>query len=547
MNANLQWLVSKWQLPEAAIPAVSALMLAEVGGSTALRVDDPTHFHGPAFAQSGSAANAPLVLLQHHGDWFVQSNILHEIESTIAQRILRAAHEPVDCPPDLELKLAQLFQGAGADSGQARAALVAVSRPISWITGGPGTGKTYTLARILALLLSLDTMPSQIFLAAPTGKAAQRMKSAVLDSLSSLPASVSVMAVELRRVAERCSTLHSLLRWNPASGTYASRKLPSDAVLIVDECSMMDVFLWHAVLSALPDDGRLVLLGDPNQLESVGQGNVFSELARCAANPPLDVLHVHLTEARRFRDRPDILRLAKALESSNADATAEVLSSCRSLDCTGGLAWIQTATSGSLACDAFPPRILQDLQAVANADTPEAALGALDRICILTAQRGDFVGARAVSSAIENYLSTSGPIRHHPIIINQNDPSTGLRNGSVGVISIDANGARSAWFRHGASGLQQLSLIKLPDYSPAWAITIHRSQGSEYEDVLVIVPRADSPLANRELLYTAITRASRSVFVAGDLDAIRSAAATSSTRTSLLAAHFARAEYADCG
>jgi exodeoxyribonuclease V alpha subunit len=316
-------------------------------------------------------------------------------------------------------------------------------------------------------------------------------------------------------------------------------------VLILDECSMVDVLLWRAMLDALPKDARLILLGDPNQLESVGHGNVFGELARIASKKesPLHSSHVHLTATRRFKDRPGILAFAQALENFDADSAVALLEDANGPQ--SGLQWLPT-TGGALSYESFPETIQASLAQVAGADTPDAALAALSKVCILTAQREFFVGAKATSSLIDLYFSRHPQLgRNRPIIINHNDPDTGLRNGSVGVIHTDANGVRKAWFPAMKGKLQEFSVARLPDHSPAWAITIHRSQGSEFDDVLVVLPQKESPMATRELLYTAITRAKRNVIIVGDIETVRIAATTRSNRQTLLAFHLENHSTAD--
>jgi len=147
-----------------------------------------------------------------------------------------------------------------------------------------------------------------------------------------------------------------------------------------------------------------------------------------------------------------------------------------------------------------------------------------------------------MSEAIEQHFAkTTGGSKkpNQPIIINQNDPETGLRNGIVGVIFTSAEGGRKAWFPafKGESAFQEFSVAQLPDYSPAWALTIHRSQGSEFDEVLVILPRQESPMATRELIYTAITRAKKTVYIAGDLESARKAASNASKRVTMVGAH----------
>lgn len=529
-SATLDWFAAKWDLPEPAFESVRRLLRAEAGGSTAIALEDPLPDFGRAAAPAGETASTPLVLVQKDGVTYLQSRRLFETERTIAARLLALAGAP-SLPGDVE----SLFPGVPADDRQREAARLAATGHLTLITGGPGTGKTYVLARILALLADPQAPVGGIRLAAPTGKAADRMKKAVTESLTTLPEPFRSQADLLARIAETSGTLHSLLGYNPDKGRCQYGKnhpLPCDT-LIVDECSMVDVHLWRALLEALPPQARLVLLGDPNQLESVGQGNVFADLARAAAAPPLRAVHVHLTEARRFKDSPGLVALARAFEQRDDEAAAALLEASRGSKARDGLAWIP-ARAGVLPCEAFPSAVLAALERVAAAPTPGDALAALQRVCILTAQREFFVGSKALGLEVERHLARRTPGGHRPVIINRNDPETGLRNGAVGIVSRAP--ARRAFFPGADGTLRDFALASLPEHSPAWAITIHRSQGSEYDDVLVILPREESPMATRELLYTAITRARRNVYVAGDLAAVRKAATTTSPRCTLLEA-----------
>jgi exodeoxyribonuclease V alpha subunit len=475
---------------------------------------------------------------------FLQSWLYYKAELEIAKSLPMRLKEEFETHAGAR-QLQELFPDAGEDDLQVKAATIALCRRLTLITGGPGTGKTHTLVRILAMLVGEGVAASKIRLAASTGKAAERMKKAVGESLEKLPDHFCKWVADLKSVAARSATLHSLLGYNPSSGKCKHNEanpLPCE-VLIVDECSMVDVLLWRALLKATPANARLILVGDPNQLESVGQGNVLAAMARVAGNrkSPLHAVRVHLTEARRFKDRPGILNLARALENLDAKAAGELLGAARGAEAPTGIAWLETS-GGLLDWAAFPKSIQRALASVAEAETPRAALNALGRICILTAQREYFVGAKAMSAAMEMHFSQAAPGSNRPnqpIIINQNDPETGLRNGSVGVITTNSDGVRKAWFPGFKEDdtLREFSVAQLPDYSPAWALTIHRSQGSEFDEVLVCLPRRESPMATRELIYTAITRARKAVYVAGDLESIMKAAANPSSRMTMAGAH----------
>lgn len=538
-SPDIEWLQRMWGLPETAIPSVLELLQEESRGSTACVLTENIPDWGNA--AGGREKESPLVISEHRGKRYLQSRKLHRAEQEIAARMLTLAGQEIPQPFDAG-NLSKLFPGTGETDLQSRAVRVVMSRQLAMITGGPGTGKTYTLARILALLVASGTPPNRIRLAAPTGKASDRMKQAIRDSLAGLPGEFQQHTGSLGRIAESSSTLHKLLGYNPRLGASrfgASQPLPC-SVLIVDECSMVDVLLWRAVLLALPADARLVLLGDPNQLESVGQGNVFAELARVARadGSKLGPTHVHLTQARRFSGRPDILAFARALEESQAEEAVKILEKSTGTGASGGLGWL-SRPGATLSCAEFPKPILDALGKVARAESPQEALEALGKICILTAQREYFVGSKAMSASIEQYFSHQAGVRNQPVIIDHNDAETGLRNGTLGVIHLSPGGKRKAWFHAGDGTLKGIAVARLPDFSPAWAITIHRSQGSEYDDVLVILPREESPLATRELLYTAITRARHNVYVAGELASVQKAAATSSDRCTLLASFLA--------
>lgn len=539
IDTEIEWLQRRWQLPAtgAAVDAVARLIEAQADGSTAWKLDSPVTEWGAAVGPPDLLA--PIVQIGHDGGSYIQARHLYDAEEFIANQLVALAAAPSVREVN-EATLAELFPGAEANDLQVAATRTAVTRHLAVITGGPGTGKTYTLARILALLVNSGVEPEAILIAAPTGRAADRMKSAISDSLHALPEHIDQSL--LAKVATSSRTVHALLGYNPGTGKCRFHsKTPLQArVIVIDECSMIDALLWKALFEAVSHGTTVILLGDPNQLESVGMGNVFGEIARCARNEGsvLHSAHVHLSTAHRFRDRPGILQFATALKDGDAEQAASLLEARRD-GSDDGLSWIE-GVPVQTAFGKFPQSVRDALERIADAESPQAAFAALGRICILSAQREFFAGARAIGVAVERHFATRG-IRNQPIIINRNDPETGLRNGAVGVIHTDADGGRHAWFQDSTGALRSFSTARLPDFGPAWAITIHRAQGSEYEDVMVILPQASSPLATRELLYTAITRARQQVTIAGDLAVVKKAVATPSQRTTLLAAAIDRA------
>lgn len=531
MKPETQWLQKKWAMPVAACDAVEKLLEAQSKGSTALKLETPFSKWGRAAATPDGDKTTPLVVIEHGDSTFVQTRWFFEAEKKIAGFLSSLnCDSPVDCTQE---KIATYFNEEGP---QRDAAAMALAKRLTVITGGPGTGKTYTLARILALLIDGGIDPKSIQLTAPTGKAADRMKEAVNEACKGLD---EVMRAQLEVASSSSKTIHALLRHNPGKNSctyHAGHRLPCK-IFIVDECSMIDTMLWKALLEALPDvDARLILLGDPNQLESVGRGNIFSEIA---ASEDLKSARIKLKKSRRFADRPAIAQLALAIEDRKGGDAIDLLSRNQQHACPDGLFW-NDSNGISEILNNLPPAVLEAMQSVAFAPTPEAALQALNQVRILTSHRMPVTGNQSIGSAIEKILlekSAGKKIINRPVIINRNDPETGLRNGEVGIIYSDGEGVK-VYFDDKRSAL---SVSKLPDHSPAWTITIHRSQGSEYENVVVLLPKkSDSPLATRQLLYTAITRSKKSLFVYGSSEVIQKAISQSGQRTTLLEFHIGK-------
>lgn len=519
---DLDWLERRWRLPAAARPIVESLLAAETAGSTAWRCPDGiAPDWGAALGLPEAPGCSPLLWIEGGGEAFLQSRRVWAAESFLAREFFERARRSLPSPETIEQSLVRLFPGCAPDHRQVAAVRLAASRELALITGGPGTGKTFTLARLILLLLEEGLAGADIHLAAPTGKAADRMKQSILAGLPALENLTGASLAGLAQAAEASGTLHRLLGQAQRHGGL----LPGE-LLIVDECSMVDLGLWEAVLRAT-EGKRLILLGDPRQLESVGQGNVLSALVDEVerGDSPLRECHVHLTETHRFRDRPALLEMARALEDSDAGRVVNLLQE-ESND--GGLAWLDPG-AGFPRMENFPEAVREAWSRLAGADSPEAALAETARVCVLTARREGASGASGINAAIGAWLARGGPLKYQPILILRNDAETGLRNGSVGV-----RRDGQAWFAGRGGALEEFALGQLPDFGPAWAMTIHRAQGSEYDEVVVVLPREESPLASRELLYTAVTRARRHATLVGSAGAIEAAATAGSQRLCLL-------------
>ena len=560
LSPEIEVLVRRWKLPQARVAEVRQLLDAhsESGTACCLSGDSPTD--DAAWGQACSVISkgedaslsvpTPLVLRQHAGAPYLQAWRFFAAERTIASELLARANRAA---PALKRNADELLSDLGAgqvNERQGKAIACALNHTLALITGGPGTGKTHTLARLLALLIAADPEKAPVIrLAAPTGKAADRMKEAVENAADHLPSTLPAGTKKmLKAAAASASTLHRLLGFNPGSGRCRYRQgepLRSD-VVIVDECSMIDTLMWRALLSALEPDTRLVLLGDPNQLESVAAGDVLGSLVRFARAQPNGILNqvwVELTDSQRFRNRAGIGALAAAVVNFQADEAARLLASHPApKDGTmpaSGLAWLGEQT-GRFGWDNLPATVQTAISAVADAQTSDAALQALGKVRILSAHLERTFGVAGLNDSIHRHLELRPHLHRsptQPIIINRNDPESGLTNGSVGVI-MEVEGTRSAFFPPTSvtEAPRRIPLSQLPDHSLAWALTIHRSQGSEFDQIVVVLPAKESPLATRELIYTAITRARHCVYVWGSETTVRAALGKSAVRCTLLEA-----------
>lgn len=506
--------------------------------------------------------------------WKAERRVAHHTAQRLGTRspafsVNTKAGEHANTEPDLTDTVREAFRrlfpnaaqldAHGEPDWQAVAAASALRQRVLLVAGGPGTGKTYTATRLLALQ-HVHNPKARIALAAPTGKAAQRLSESLTHGAAALPDGLGGdLPTEAR-------TLHRLLGYHPARGfAYdARRPLPADLVL-VDEGSMIDLPLFDALLAALPEAARLVILGDPDQLASVEAGAVFSDLVTAGAGglsadlaafcehlglpplphdadaPPASDAVMTLTRSRRFGPDSDLGRLARLVQRGDPKAA---LTTLRAPDHPE----VQiTEPDGDSANDAVD-RTLSHARQVLAASTPEEALQTLARQQTLAVVRRGPRGVEGLNAAVEDALRASGAAswnpwgapfyRGRPLLITANDDDAGLANGDVGVCWTKS-GQRMVCFPDPTSGFaRRVPPARLPAHEPAWAITVHKSQGSEFDRVILVLPDAESyglTLLSRELLYTALTRARTAVTIDGDADLVRRAIATPTRRRSGLA------------
>lgn len=450
-----------------------------------------------------------------------------------------AAVDPVD-RKSFDSGLARLFgpEGGTAPDKQREAAAKAVLKRISVVSGGPGTGKTTTVVKMLVLLLEqAGEKPLDIALAAPTGKGAARLKESVAGSSASLDIDPRVQD----RIPREAVTIHRLL--GAGFGGRFSRgpenPLPYD-VVVVDEASMIALPMMARLVNAMPRDSRLILLGDKDQLASVEAGTVFADI--CEAKGPFSECVSELIRNYRFGDESPIALLSSDIREGRGEKALERLRS-------GGSDVVEWAdlppTPEEMECF-LRPRVLAGFSPFLKEGTGEKAFEAFGRFRILSAHREGAYGVSGLNELVEKILSREGFIRRggsahypgRPVLILRNDHAQRLSNGDTGIVLRDPSdgGKMKAFFppaeeKHQRKGegpepaFRTILLPRLPEHETAWATTVHKSQGAEFDEVLLFLGPSESGLVSRELLYTGITRARTRVTVASKQDAFMDAVA----------------------
>lgn len=388
------------------------------------------------------------------------------------------------------------------------------------ITGGPGTGKTTRVAGILAELLAQD--PNlRIALAAPTGKAATRMGEAIETAWA------REKQEHLRELVPPVgTTLHRLLKYLPFDDTFrrnGNDPLEHD-VVIVDEASMVPLLLMDALFGALRPTARLYLLGDHDQLASVEAGSVLADIVKAADGGALSGCLTRLTKSHRFDDSRGIGALARAIRDGDADAAIAAL---RSGDAT--LSWSVQDPRDESWINEYAAAI----DGVFDAASPSEALQRIGEARVLCATNVGPAGTEAVVERVERALRHRGrnvlgrQYRGRPLMITRNDYTLQIFNGDIAIVwdRIEEDGSKREFACIAApspSGtLREIPLSQVPQAVPAWAMSIHKSQGSEFDSVYVVLPEGETRVLNRELLYTAVTRARMRVVLVGSEATIR--------------------------
>lgn len=479
------------------------------------------------------------------------------------QRLVTRLHELLATPLNdrdpavLGEALQRLFPRA-EDATYRRAAKLAATRALTVLTGGPGTGKTTTLVRILATLwMSTDpAQPPRAVLAAPTGKAAARMAEAVRGSVAGLDAPPD-LAEQLEALP--ALTVHRLLRYRPDAPTRfrhdRDHPLPYD-IVVLDEASMASLPLMAKLVDALPACARFIIVGDPDQLVSVDAGAVLSDICGPVMDEPetqpdsnepdpdhtIKASIVRLTRFHRFGTESGIGAVARAirrLDAADPDADpGEVLALLRGqgteTDANASYDDISLVAPGSLATAGLTEEVFADVvgsyavpvRAALAGEDPAHILAQFDRLRVLAPLRQGPQGvialdraiALGLAQAVEGFDPNDRFAIGQPVMITRNHPRLELFNGDVGVVirEAGAESVRRVAFPAAGGAVRTFALSRLPEVESVFSLSIHKSQGSQFDRVFVVMPPRSVGLLTRELIYTAVTRAKREVTIVAD-------------------------------
>ena len=520
-RALARWVLGHGGSEQLAVLAGRAAV-AELAGDTALAPLDPavrTALRREPLVGDGSAPSS--FVLDADGRFYLWRNHQHEGDVAAAIAARRAGAAPLPLADEL---LSALFPGGNpAFDGAQRAAVSGVGgRRFFVLTGGPGTGKTTTVLRMLLRLQRDGVAGEGIAVAAPTGKAAQRLVQSLREESGRLREHLSTdwqPALDALPTTEAL-TVHRLLGWSPALNAYRrGPESPIEAgIVVVDEASMLDLSQLRALLLALREDAVLVLVGDADQLNPVGAGSVLMDLVAVQeAQGAADLVRLH----HSFRADAALQPVNAAVREGDGEAFAAALAaagdraSLRTVETAAAVAREARHWADGLA-EPGPP---------AGADTATDASAALRKLAdrqLLCALRDGPYGADALNAAIESHLRLRWQVpadtAWYPgrvVMITRNHYGAGLFNGDLGLCLRDGEGRLQVWFESEA-GARAFAPGALPAHDPAWAITIHKSQGSEYGHVAVLLPPdPEHRILSRQLLYTGLSRAKRSVEVWG--------------------------------
>jgi exodeoxyribonuclease V alpha subunit len=477
----------------------------------------------------------------------------------------RVVNDPAEVEQELlKEALKRLFpENSPAETDwQKVAAFASALKRFCVVSGGPGTGKTFTVAKILALLLELKPEPLRISLAAPTGKAAARLQEAIETAREGLDCPENIKAA----IPTEASTIHRLLKSIPDSPYFrfdAKTPLPAD-VVVVDEASMVDLALLSKLAQAIPPSSKMILLGDRDQLASVEAGAVLGDICDTGkehgfsrdfsglyqkmtgekigegtdgqSEPGMRDSIVQLRKSYRFGPSSGIGEVSRAVNEGNSPRAVQLLRS----GSYGDIQWRELPRSEALP-SVLKERIIEGFRPYLKESEPSKVFDLFNKVRILCAVREGPYGVNSLKLLVEQVLRSEGLIRREgrwyrgrPVLITRNDYNLRLFNGDVGITLPDpeAGGDLRVFFPGPEGTPRKFPPLRLPEYETAFAMTVHKSQGSEFDKVLFLMPDRDVQVLTRELVYTAITRAKEKVEVWGKGEIFQTAVSRRISRAS---------------
>ncbi len=490
----------------------------------------PANLHQAAHTLPWTQGEAsPLVLIEDDHGTRLYLRRAWTAEQSIRAHIAQRLSLPCDVPADLQLRLDALFPpiNHGEPDMQRLACEVAAQNRITLITGGPGTGKTTTVVKLLSLLVGTASRELQIHLAAPTGKAAARLSESISNTLSRMPTEVQA------HIPTQAQTLHRLLQTNSKAAQV--HQLATD-VVVVDEASMIDLEMMARLLQAVPPTARLILLGDKDQLASVEAGAVMSQL--CTGSL-LKAQTVTLTHSHRFDAQSGIGQWARTVNADTPDNTPALKALWQAApDWSVTLPLQQEAEHASAIPDvtrleltsAHDPQLAVGLRegwrswlsllephrqshthsAQPCSDAHAATLlKAFTEFCVLCAVREGPLGVTQLNTQVEQALGLGQSTWYtgRPVMVTRNDYALDLMNGDIGLCLPAHDGVLRVAFPAMDGGVRWVMPSRLESVDTVFAMTVHKSQGSEFDHVLLALPAQESPILTRELVYTGLTRA----------------------------------------
>lgn len=537
----------------------TCLELANYAGESSKKffIENETELRFPVLEQWKSAlessygvgiqsSETPIRLENENGSPALYLSRYWQYEETLAKGILKKLSQPLKRVHIDNNLLNNLFPIQNeADQIPKQAALSALQHQFSVITGGPGTGKTTIVVKLLALMIAdhMNVHPAEPFryqLVAPTGKAAARLKESILARKDDLKAISGVTEAVLDTIHSETSTIHRCLGTIPGKVNFRynhSLPLPLDC-LIVDEASMVDLALMSKLVEAVPEHAKIIFLGDEHQLASVEAGSVLGDICRSLnQNRKFQPAVSKLVKSHRFDSEKGIGKLAKIINTGDGLKAFNFIIDQSENSTERIVEWKNLPTPPQLnlflnAFDSHYEKLMQQKNI-------EAVFDQFESFMILCALKRSVYGSMFINTLLEQRLKKKAGISDDqywyagkPIMITTNDYQMDLYNGDIGIVFPDEkSGELKAYFKL-ETGFRKISPNRLPGFETAYAMTVHKSQGSEFTRILMVLPPDFNPVVTRELIYTGLTRAKKGATIVGREYAFKRSVEAEITRSS---------------